>query len=513
MRTRKSILNFIAAFSSQFIIILLGFISRRVLIYNVGVGYLGINGLMTNLLTVFSLAESGIGLVIGYALYEPLSKNDFETIKSLMHFYKRAYEILAVLTAIIGLVFYPFLPIFLTGNTAPDTSIIYFLFLFSSVASYLFSYKVTLNNSDQNKYIFTVANTVSQIIVLILKIFVLSLTKNYIFFLIIDIVTTLLKNIIFSKIVDIKYPYIKDKNVVKLNDDIKKKLFKNIKALFLGKIGYIISQCSDNLVISSMINITSLGFYSNYTTIITSVSGFVKTFTSSITASMGNSIVNNNNEKNYSIFLDIDFINYWLYSFCSICLLCLTEPFIKLWLGEYYLLDFDILLFSILLFFIEGISLSVDMVKNATGLFYPDRYIPILQSVSNILISIILAKQIGIVGVLIGTLLSFLFFSFWIKPYLVYKYIFKIEFVKYFKMVMNKFLITFIAATCCYLCSLYINYKDSIVIDFMLKTIVVVVLANAILILLNYKNSHFQNVKNNFVKKVFNKFLNHKFNI
>ena len=87
MRIKKSFLNFITSICSQFILILLGFISRRVLIYSVGVEYLGINGLMTNILTVFSLAESGIGLAIGYALYEPLAKKDTEKIKSLMHFY------------------------------------------------------------------------------------------------------------------------------------------------------------------------------------------------------------------------------------------------------------------------------------------------------------------------------------------------------------------------------------------------------------------------------------------
>ena len=131
MRTKKSAINTIVAFASQVIVILLGFISRRVLIYSVGVQYLGINGLMTNILTIFSLAESGIGIAIGYSLYKPLAENDIEKIKSLMRFYKRTYQFLAALTAGIGLLFYPFLPIFLKGNTAPDVTAIYFLFLLS----------------------------------------------------------------------------------------------------------------------------------------------------------------------------------------------------------------------------------------------------------------------------------------------------------------------------------------------------------------------------------------------
>ena len=181
MRTKKSAINTIVAFVSQMIIILLGFISRRVLIYSVGVQYLGINGLMTNILTIFSLAESGIGIAIGYSLYKPLAENDIEKIKSLMQFYKRTYQFLALLTVGIGLLFYPFLPIFLKGNTASDVTAIYFLFLFNSAVSYLWSYKVTLNSSDQNKYLYTIANTVTQIGVLIIKVFILYFTENYIF--------------------------------------------------------------------------------------------------------------------------------------------------------------------------------------------------------------------------------------------------------------------------------------------------------------------------------------------
>ena len=107
MRTKKTFLNTAISFASQLIVILLGFLSRRVLIYSVGVEYLGINGLMSNILTIFSLAESGIGLAIGYALYKPLAENDIEQIKSLMRFFKYTYRALAIGTAAIGIAFYP----------------------------------------------------------------------------------------------------------------------------------------------------------------------------------------------------------------------------------------------------------------------------------------------------------------------------------------------------------------------------------------------------------------------
>lgn len=494
MRTKKSVINTVVSLGSQIIIILLGFISRRVLIYSVGVQYLGINGLMTNILTIFSLAESGIGLAIGYSLYKPLADNNIEKVKSLMRFYKRTYQALALLTAGIGMLFYPFLPIFLKGNTAPDASLIYLLFLFSSVVSYLWSYKVTLNSSDQNKYLYTIANTITQILVLIIKVFVLYYTENYILYLSIDIGTTIIKNIIFSLILDKKYPYLKDKNVQKLDTKTKKELFKNIKSLFYGKIGYILSQCSDNLVISSFVSISAVGLYSNYTTLISSVSGFVTTFSSSVTASMGNLIAKEKKEKVYEVYKKVDFINFWLYSFSSICLFCLIEPFIKIWLGEKYILSFPILIVSVGTFYLKGINSSIDIVKNASGLYYPDRFIPIIEAIINLVLSVILVNYYGLVGVLIGTAISFILCSFWIKPYIVYRDIFFLNFKKYILWEGEK-IITFIVMTIfIYLFQSFICF-DNLILNFFVKLIFTMSISNIALVFRYYHTKEFNYIK------------------
>ena len=479
---------------SQIIIILLGFLSRRVLIYNVGVQYLGINGLMTNILTIFSLAESGIGIAIGYALYKPLAENDIEKNKSLMRFFKLTYRALAVLTAVIGIAFSPFLPFFLKGNTAPDAYAIYYLFLFSSVVSYLWVYKTTLNSSDQNNYLYTIANTISQIVVLVLKILVLYFTQNYLLYLSIDIATTIIKNVIFSKIVDKRYPYLNDKNVKKLDLETKTRIFKNIKSLFFRKIGYILSQCSDNLVISSMISVTAVGMYSNYTTLISSVSGFVTTFSNGVTASMGNLIASESREKIYEVYKRIDFINYWLYSFSSICLICLTEPFIRIWLGEDYILSKGILIVAILTFYLQGINSAVDIAKNAAGLFYQDRFIPIGEAILNLVLSILLALKWGLLGVLIGTFVSFTALSFWTKPYFVYRDVFNVKFSKYVIWEGKKIFITFVVGGVLFYFASIINLPN-IYIDFIVKTFLVVISSNLLLILFFFRTNEFIYIK------------------
>lgn len=493
-RTRKSITNTAVSFVSQLVIILLGFISRRVLIYSVGVQYLGINGLMSNILTIFSLAESGIGVAIGYSLYKPLAQKDIETVKALMRFYRTVYRALALMTLVVGLLFYPFLPIFLKDNSAPDANIIYFMFLASSVCSYLWSYKITLNSSDQNKYLYTIANTITQIAVLIAKVVILYFTQNYIIYLSVELGSTLIKNLVFSSVLDKRYPFLKEKNVRKLSDDEKGELSKNIKSLFWGKFGYIASQCSDNLVISSIISVTTLGLYSNYTTIVSSVSGFVTTFTSGVTASMGNLIASESRQRAYEVYKRIDFINYWLYTVTAICLLCLTEPFIEIWIGQDYILPKEILIVSVLLFYLKGINSGIDVAKNASGLYYPDRFIPLIEALLNLVISIVLAYQIGLFGVLLGTLISFLVLSFWTKPYFVFRDVFEVNFIEYLKWIGYKVSVSVAIGAILYMIQSMVSLENKYI-ELLLRALITALASNLLLCVVFFKTSEFEYIK------------------
>ena len=504
MRTKKTIINTFVALASQIIIIFLGFFSRRVLIYSVGVQYLGINGLMTNILIIFSLAESGIGIAIGYALYKPLADNDIESIKSLMFLYKWIYRVFAFFTAVAGICFYPFLPLFLKGNTAPNVGIIYFLFLFSSVASYLWSYKTTINASDQNNYLYTIANTTTQIVVLIVKMLILYASENYVLYLTIDIGSTIIKNIVFSFILDKRYPFLKEKKVAKLSSDVKKNLVSNIKSLLLTKIGYIISQCSDNLVTSAMISVSAVGLYSNYTTLVNSVTGFVTTFTSGVTASMGNLMATEDNEYVYSVFKRIDFLNYLIYTFTAICLFCLIEPFITIWLGTEFVLSKDVLVLTIVLYYLKGINSAVDVVKNAGGLFRADKYVTIIEAVLNLGISIWGARRMGLVGVLAGTVISFIFCSFWVRPLYVYRMSFSQPFVKYLMELLKKIIIGCAICLVTYFLQLQVNL-DSIFLCLLFKMVVTVLVSSGLLILFFHRSGEFifaKNLASEILKKI-----------
>lgn len=494
MRTKKSTINIITALISQLTIILLGFISRKVLINSIGVEYLGINGLISNILTILSLAESGIGTAMIYALYKPLADNNIPKIKALMNFYKSAYICLASFTALFGLSILPFLDLFMKNNTIENSSIIYLMFLFNSVCSYLYSYKISMNNADQNRYLSTIFNTVTQILVLILKVLILYITKNYILFLLIDIISTLIKNIIFSNVMDKKYPYLKDKCKVKLDDETKKSLYTNIKSLFFGKIGYILSTCSDNIVISSMISVNMVGLYSNYTVLTCSTLGFVGTFMSSIGASIGNLMARESKDKVYEVFNIVSFINFWLYAFSSICLFCLSEPFIALWLGKEYIMGKKVLFLIVFNFLIEGLIAPIDAIKNAAGLYKPDRFVPIIAALVNLIISIILVKYWGIIGVFIGTILSTLLFSFWIKPMLVYKYIFENKKLhRYYIDVFLKIIFIISVAELCFIIGDKF-FEDYTILNLLGRLFICITIPNILICTLSSKSKEFKYV-------------------
>ncbi|EOU2065486.1 hypothetical protein C5S24_13825, partial [Clostridium perfringens] len=171
MRVKNSIKNIYISIVSQIIIILLGFISRKVFVDSLGIEYLGINGLLTNLISMLSLVESGIGLSIVYSLYKPLANKDKDRIIALVQLYKKSYAFLAVVIFVLGLILYPSLNIFMKNvNNIPYISVVYFIFIFRNVVSYLNAHKWSLINADQKGYILVKISLYFNIITTICKI-------------------------------------------------------------------------------------------------------------------------------------------------------------------------------------------------------------------------------------------------------------------------------------------------------------------------------------------------------
>ncbi|MBS3203736.1 oligosaccharide flippase family protein [Turicibacter bilis] len=434
MRTANSIKNIYITLLTQIIITLLGFISRKVFLDSLGTEYLGVNGLLTNVLSMLSLVEGGIGLSITYNFYKPLAENNEKKLTALVQLYKKLYGILAVTIFILSLALYPFLGYLMNGDVeVPWIGLIYFILVLKNMISYLNAHKWSLINADQKGYILAKYNLMFNVFTTISKIIVLLMTHNYILYLIIEAVIFIIQNLWNGKVVNEIYPYLKNKEKYKVDQETKNNLITNVKALFLHNIGEYCVFGTDNIIISTFISIKAVGLYSNYTMIIGQLSSLLTPALSGVGASVGNLIATEGKNRTYDIFKVINLVNFWIYSLCVIFLINLLEPFINWWLGEGLLLDRLTFIVVLINFYIKGMRSSISTFKSKAGIFHQDRYIPLVEAALNLGSSLILVRYFGLAGIFMGTTISSLLIPVWTQSKLVYNHVFNKSVFEYFK--------------------------------------------------------------------------------
>ena len=313
-RTKNSIRNMTFGITTQCIVLLINFISRSIFIYVLGIEYLGINGLFSNILSILSLADLGMGTAMMYSMYNPLANRDEKKLAALTRYFKRIYIIIAFSITVIGLALLPFLrDLVILEQPIKYLELYYLLFLADSVASYLFSYKTLIIYSDQKMYLLKMYSFAFVIIKFLVQTVIIFTTHNYILYLTIQVICTFLSNMCSAKKADKIYPYINKEET--LEDSEKKKIFSDIKAIFLYKIGGVILNSTDNIIISVIIGTIFVGYYSNYTMIVNSILIFTTTIFNSIHSSVGNLNTSNDREYQYKIFNTLNFAAFWIFHF------------------------------------------------------------------------------------------------------------------------------------------------------------------------------------------------------
>ena len=493
MRVENSIKNISYSIMSQIVIVLLGFVSRKVFINNLGTEYLGVNGVLTNVISMLGLAESGIGISIIYNLYKPLAEKKEDKVIALIQLYKKIYGLLAIIILILSIIIYPFVnnTIIKENNGVKYITLVYFIFVVKNMISYLNAHKWSLINADQKAYVLVGANLVFQVITTILKIVILIWTGNYILYLLAELGVFLFQNLYNGRIVCKRYPYILTKKKYIVDKDTKDNIINNTKALFLHNIGTYCVFGTDNILISTFVNVTTVGLYSNYTMITGQVSALIYPIMNGISDSVGNLIATESRDKNYSIFKTVYLINFWVYSLAVILMYNLLNPFIEWWLGKEYLLDNFTITIVLINFYLLGLRASIGTFKSKAGIFVQDRYAPLLEAIINLCVSIILVKQIGLVGIFIGTTISTLSIVFWNVPRLVYKNVFKKSVSEYFVKYFIYAFLTLITTILTVLVNNCINMNFTIM-SLVAKGIICMVISNLLYLIIFFKTEEFQ---------------------
>ena len=484
-RTEYSILNIVTGLGGYALNTVLGLVCRMVFTRTLAADYLGINGLFSNILSMLSLAELGIGTAIVYALYKPLAEHDEEKIASLVQYYGKCYRIIGIVVAVLGVIIAPFLKFIITNQPEISESLylIYSIYLFNTASTYFFSYRGSLITAAQQHYIVLGVNYLVTITQSIIQIVWLIVTHNYIGYLVIISVGTFVNNILISYIAKRKFPYITKKDVPTLTLSERKSLIKNVRALTIWKISGLLVNSTDNIIITYFKGLTTVGLASNYTLL----SGTIKSLLNQVFGSLGASIGNLNaiesKEKRISMFYTINFANFWMFGWAAIGIFVVSSDIIRLLFGDKYVLPLNISFVIALNFYMVGIQSAVWSFQNAMGLFRQGRYLLFLTAAINLFASIKLGEKWGLFGILIATAISRLLTNTWFDPYKVFRYGFGESVIPYFRRRLFYLgLLVAIGMACYYLSNLsaVTAHTDNLVAVIAYKCFICILIPNAV---------------------------------
>lgn len=436
-RIQKAGKNIIFGYVSNLVILLVNFIQRTVFIYVLGKTLLGVNGVYTDVLSVLSLTELGIGTALNYSLYKPVAEGDREKIKSYMRFYKKAYLTIAGVIAVLGIAISPFLKYILKNPgslTMRELTLYYYLFLFNTVISYFVTYKYSLVNAEQKNYIQTNIATLTKISTACIQIGVLFLTRNFLFYLLAQSAVELLQKIVVTIYLDRLYPYLREKDIQPLTAGETQVVATKTRALICHKIGDVARLQTDKIIISSFVSVDTSAVVDNYVYIITYVGNFVNIIFDSVISGFGNVVATESKERQYQLFKVYRFFACWLFGFGAVGFYHLLTPFIGgVWLKDAgWTIPQVTVTLLVMDFYLKGGRTVLLNFKIASGLFEQDRYLPLIQGALNLVISVLLVVRIGITGVYVGTLFSGVLANL-IRPGIIYRVCFEKKAWDYFR--------------------------------------------------------------------------------
>ncbi len=433
MRSKASVINAFSAVFMQAYLMLLNIISRRIIFNSLGTEYVGLSGLFSGILEMLNLAELGLGTAIAYHLYHAFAIHSEEEAGRLTSFFSKAYIYIAGFIFIAGIGITPFIGKLMKEVPAiPWISLIYILHVCDTAASYLLSAKRLILQADQKGYYLSFSRIIQQSASLIFTILILNHTRNYILYLFMRIGVHIAENAFICFYVNKRYPYLRKYRHSRLREDERKGIEDNVRAVLWVKIGDYFSTSIDIILVSKLCGVAATAIYSNGMLIITSVRGLMNQMFQAVTASFAN-LMTSEREKSYEIFKVIYFINFWVSSVCSICLFYLLNPFILLWLGKEYCVAESTVMILCFNFYILSMRNSANIPRQAGGLYIYDRYASVAEAVINLVSSTILGMKFGLDGILLGTSLTALSVQFLTVPYNVYRRLFKVKILNYYK--------------------------------------------------------------------------------
>lgn len=482
-RKKQAFYNVNAGFINRITHLVFQFLIRTVMIRTLGAEFLGLSSIFTSILQVLSVAELGFGNAVVFSMYKPFAEKNIKKICALLNYYRKVYYILGTIILVVELSLTPFLHLFIQSG-CPDSVnlyVLYFIYLANTVMGYfLFAYKMCLFIADQRDYIQSNIKTIISLIMYICQIIVLIVLHNYYIYIILLPLSTVLINIIQE--ICSKKDYSDIKCVGKLNRTDKKELKKQVVGLLSYKIGGVVYENSDIVVISSFLGLVPLAIYTNYYYVISGLNAIFAIVQSAMTSTVGNGVVTDSLNDNVNRFSLLTNLYDWIIGLAFIFCVCFFQPFMTVWMGPEHLLPNTTMIMLCFYFYIYNFQPAVSIYKNAAGIWWQDKIRPVLSAVANIVLNIILVRILGIDGVILASIITGLFINIPFSAYFLFKNYLNISFKKYiFRKIFVMFLTSIICAITIIICA-HINVNN-IILTLLIRGIICIIVPNLLFVI------------------------------
>ncbi len=430
------------------------FITRTLIQMILGAEYLGLSGLFTSIITVLSIAESGLEVAVVYNMYKPVAENDTATVCALLNFYRKMYRVIGLIILAIGLLITPFLTYLISGSSPDGINIrsLYLIYLSNAVIGYfMYAYMQSLIVVYQREDIRSKINIAVTLLTFIAHIVILLFTQNYYLYLLIIPAFTVLNNLWTAFSVHRMYPQYHCAG--RLTNDMKDNIKIRISGAFLTNICNTTRNSFDSICLSTFSGLVVTGMYGNYYYIMYSIRSFVSLITRSIRGGIGNHVVTRSVDENYKELKNLDFCYMWIASWCTVCLLCLYQPFMRIWMGESMMFSSPVVILFCGYFYMLKMGDVKLQYMEANGLWWKQKNRAIVESVANLVLNIALGRFFGVYGIVSATMISLFFCNFLWGSEITFKQYFGLDKLNdYFKYQFKYLITTIIFCSLTYIC-------------------------------------------------------------
>lgn len=496
MDKRKSIINVIVALIFKVVILIVSIIARRVIINTIGNELNGLNSLYSSIFSLLSLVELGMSVAVSFSLIKPIVDNDYYKINAYYHYFKKIYNKVSILSIVLGASLIIFLPI-LAKDYSLDINIYmpYILFLISNSLRYVYLANTTLINAFKNNYLSTIIVSSCLLLIDIMQIISILIFKNYYLYAFSSIVGTLIEWLILHLVVWKKYRRCVVIKNAKLTTFELESTKKQIKGVFMHKIGSVLVNATDSVIISAFVGVSILGVYSNYATIALGLASLLNLFFTSVVSNVSHGFYKLNKDSFKRYFYFFHGLNFGIGMIMYLGFYAIINQLVSLFFGSDLLIDSLTVMIITVNYFIQYLRQSVLAFKDASGIFYVDRVKPIVEGLLNLVLSItfvLLLRGTGyeIIGVISSTIITNIFICHIIEPYILFKYSFKCSSKGYF---IKNYAYILIFIVTLVLFNFITNFRlDNLFFDLLAKGFISVILSSIISFIVLMLNDEFK---------------------